>query len=228
MRHSRFPSSPSSFQTFAHEGFRPWPDLDRDHVLWRATDRHVRRSTGVVPLRVPADKIGFVAERAARLQARFAAELWDGHPAPRDGTGRLVEAYPAAALAVWGLPHRGYKNGGEAQSVRSTILDGLAHTLPWLDLAGVWTECLESDHLLDAVISAAIGTLVRLGRAAPIADPEMAAIEGWIRLPLPTVVTTPTAQDVEGLRPCPGRPGVELTRSPQTRAPRGVRRRAGR
>ena len=93
----------------AHHSFRAWPgSTDRTAMTHRLTDHRTRPTTGRMPLSVSADLLGVVGMRAALLQRRWADEVW-GAPAERDGSGVLVETYPAAALSAWGVEHRGYK-----------------------------------------------------------------------------------------------------------------------
>ena len=98
----------------AHSSFSPWPGgADRSTLTHRETDRAIRQHGIRQALSVSADKLGSVAMRCALLQRRWADEVW-GRPAPRDGSGRLVETYPAAALAAWRLDCAGYKNRQDA------------------------------------------------------------------------------------------------------------------
>lgn len=171
-----------------HRELRPWstttdPAAQRRQLSKRVTDESVRRAVGLTPLSVSADRIGACAMRAARLQTLF-ARAW-GTPAPRDGSGRIAEVYPAAALKVWALPHRGYK-GTKGRGARREILDGMRAQAPWLDLAEVAEGCLGSDDELDAVISALVALAVRLGATTlPGTPAEVGATrsEGWIHVP---------------------------------------------
>ena len=83
----------------------------------RVTDLVVRQAR-LVPLRVSADRIGHVAMRCACLLARFAQQ---GHEVSRDGSGMIVEVYPAASLKVWELPYRGYKQPGDTQTLTGKL-----------------------------------------------------------------------------------------------------------
>ena len=92
----------------AHEDREPWPGTkDRRSLTHRHTDNVVRDHGRGQPMSASADLLGHVAMRCALLQRDW-AERWGG-AAPRDGSGRLVEVYPAAALRAWHLPERGYK-----------------------------------------------------------------------------------------------------------------------
>jgi hypothetical protein len=77
----------------------------RRQLTTRETDRVVRTETKLVPLSV-ADRIGHVAIRCAGLLARLARL---GQPVDRSGCGTVVEVYPAASWARWGILHRAYK-----------------------------------------------------------------------------------------------------------------------
>jgi hypothetical protein len=86
----------------------------------RRTDLVVQAATGISPLSVSADLIAHVALRCAGLLA----ELGDLGVDVGRVDGRVVEAYPAAALRIWGLTSRGYKS---AQN--RVTLGGLVDTL---------------------------------------------------------------------------------------------------
>lgn len=149
-----------------------------DDVAWKRTGAGKRR-----PLSVSADKLGIVAMRAAGLLARLA----EGGPAvPRDGSGSVVEVYPAFALIQWGLAQEGTYKGQGATAARSRILAGLEAGLD-LELSDrVRDRCAASDHDLDALISAVVARAAARGLTeAPATDHEraMAAVEGWMHLP---------------------------------------------
>ncbi|MGJ5894599.1 DUF429 domain-containing protein [Streptomyces niveiscabiei] len=149
-----------------------------DDAAWKRTGAGKRR-----PLSVSADKLGIVAMRAAGLLARLA----EGGPAvPRDGSGSVVEVYPAFALIQWGLAQEGTYKGKGVTAARSRILTGLEAGLD-LELSGrVRDRCTASDHDLDALISAVVARAAARGLTeAPATDHEraMAAVEGWMHLP---------------------------------------------
>jgi hypothetical protein len=121
--------------------------------------------------------------RCARLQTLW-GEGW-GSLEDRSGRGRLVEAYPAAALRQWGLPYRRYK-GRERTAEREALVDSLVREAPWLNLGDAEAVCLASDHALDAIVSALVAMAARLGLTRPpttSADMALAVREGWIHLP---------------------------------------------
>lgn len=131
-----------------------------------------------------------MAFRCARLQTRLADELWNGVLAPRDGTGRLVEVYPAAALKLWGLPYRGYKPAGsgkaeQGRAVRGEIVEGLAERLG-VGVGKLPGECVVNDDVMDALVSAMVVTEVIKGKTVkPVTEQERAAamVDGWMHVP---------------------------------------------
>lgn len=175
----------------AHAAGGPWPGRDapdpdefRRSLRLRATDEAVAAATGLTPLSVSTDRIGVTAMRCALLLDRLARQ---GIDVARDGSGRVAEVYPAAALRRWGLAHRRYKSGVGAVAERAAIVDGLLARAPWLRL-GRHRRDLEGHHdLLDALVSALAARAVALGRTAgpPDALGAQAAREGWIHLPRP-------------------------------------------
>ncbi|MBK6669736.1 MAG: DUF429 domain-containing protein [Actinobacteria bacterium] len=171
----------------AQQRFGRWPGTeDRRPLTHRHTDAVVRANGWGQPMSVSADKLGSVAMRCALLQREWASE-W-GRAAPRDGSGRLVEVYPAVALLAWGVGRPGYKGSGDdARRVRESILAAIAEaTHDWLDLAGISEICIASDHSLDAVVSALNAVAAGIGASrAPESDEERdrALVEGWIHVP---------------------------------------------
>lgn len=149
-------------------------------LRFRATDLHVHAETGIWPLSVSSDLIGIVAFRAAGLCTR----LRPGRP-DRDGSTGVIEAYPAAALQVWGIDRSGYKEPG-ARAKRGEILDALIHHHE-LD-PGTFREALiADDDCLDALVAALVGDAFARGQTAPIPTDlrDRARREGWIHLPVP-------------------------------------------
>ncbi len=157
------------------------PDLRvgwrREYVL-RATDRWIHDNLGLVPLSVAADRIGHTAIRLAALMAR----LGDHIRSPLDGSGAVAEVYPAAALKVWGLPHRGYKRGVNAAG-RNALVDEIQAVAPWLELGVHEAAVRASDDALDAVVCALISRAVTKGLTEPPQDAALALVEGWIHVP---------------------------------------------
>ena len=170
-----------------HAG-QPWPDVTPASLCYRTTDVHIERRLRELsrwrrPLSVASDRIAIPAMRAARLLTRLAER---GFAVDRSGAGRVVEAYPAAALEVWGLPSRGYK-GAKGAVVRAEIFAELERrTGGWLRLDAFTRQtCCASDHALDALVAALIARAAMRGlcERPPAADADSAAREGWIALP---------------------------------------------
>jgi hypothetical protein len=138
--------------------------------------------------------IGVVAMRCAWLLSLY--EKRHGQ-APRDGSGRLVEVYPAAALKVWGQEPTGYK-GKKGAGKRAVLVDWLSTaTAPWLTAAeGVWRLCSDGDDALDAVLASLVarGAAVRQCSPIPVQLRSAANREGWIALPLPGSLSHLTQQ----------------------------------
>ncbi len=173
-------------------------------MRFRTTDRAVRQLTSetrgvkLSPLSVSSDRIALCAWRAAGLLHRHAVR--SGTPFDRSGQGSaLFEAYPAAALASWGLPFKGYKSGSggaakkkAAAAKRQDILCAIeAEAGAWLALDRLpgWREKLtETDDSLDAFLCALIAKAAHEGHTAkPEPGQERCARdEGWIHVPAPS------------------------------------------
>ena len=153
----------------------------RRGLALRATDLEVHRRTGLTPLSVATDRIAHPALRWAGIEARLRAEGLDTR---RDGAGQICEVYPAAALRIWGLAHRGYK-GAEKGAPRAALVDALDAQLPALDWNGHREQCAAEEDALDAVLAALIAREVDHGRAVPPPAEQrgLARQEGWIWLP---------------------------------------------
>ncbi|MCJ1705661.1 DUF429 domain-containing protein [Rathayibacter sp. VKM Ac-2926] len=152
----------------------------RRRLAYRETDRAAREVTGRWPLSVSTDRLGMTAMRCAELLDAFAAT---GEDVDRSGGGRLVEAYPAAALRLWGVDTTGYKTRPEAVAL---AVEALRRAAPWLVLpADAAALMARSDDAFDAVIAALNARAHALGRTVPVPDAlrEAAQAEGWIALP---------------------------------------------
>lgn len=102
----------------------------------------------------------------------------------------LVEVSPKGTLAVLGFT-RPYKKHLHEREARAGILEALSPDLSFAP--GVWREqCVQSDHLFEAVVSAYTGFLwAREGWTAPLPWAERNPCDGWIWIPPP-----PAAADV--------------------------------
>jgi hypothetical protein len=191
----------------------------------RDTDRFVHKvvaanaGKSLWPLSVSSDRIAVCAWRCARLLSRYAGEAgWhvDRIGVPRrsgaDGApkvsgqyrlvapGGVVEVYPAAAFALWGLEFKGYKRGSSADTApaaakrRAEILHTIQElAAPWLSLSeDVRTRCATSDDCLDSLVAAFVAFAAGVDRTfVPIANQRAAAQrEGWIHLPAPDSLST--------------------------------------
>ncbi|HTT58999.1 MAG TPA: DUF429 domain-containing protein, partial [Acidimicrobiales bacterium] len=184
----------------SHRTSARWPayehrssDKIRQTLCYRTTDLYVQEHLNMTPLSVSSDRIGVVAMRAARLQSLW-VRRWGGVE-ERDGTGRLIETYPAAALSVWGLrqPHgTPYKGGraSERETRRETRREILARivgeTHAWLSIDDdVRVGAVNSDHIFDAVICAlvALAARAKLTGEVPSDARDAARREGWIHFP---------------------------------------------
>lgn len=152
----------------------------RRRLAYRETDRAAREVTGRWPLSVSTDRLGMTAMRCAELLEAFAAA---GEEVDRSGGGRLVEAYPAAALRLWGVDTTGYKTRPDAVALAVAALRGAA---PWLVLPPEAAALMvRSDDAFDAVIAALNARAHALGRTVPVPEELRVAAEaeGWIALP---------------------------------------------
>ncbi|KZX22292.1 DUF429 domain-containing protein [Rathayibacter tanaceti] len=167
----------------------------RRRLAYRETDRVAREITGRWPLSVSTDRLGMTAMRCAELLDAFAAR---GEVVDRSGGGRLVEAYPAAALRLWGVETTGYKTRPEAVVL---AVDALRRAAPWLEVPPSALALMRrSDDAFDAVVAALNARAHALGATLPV-PPELRAAaeaEGWIAVP-----TGPLAElaGPSGLRP---------------------------
>jgi hypothetical protein len=197
-----------------------WPhDATSEALRFRETDRFVRdaikheRGVSLSPLSVSSNWIAACAWRCAgllrqhhqrsdRALDRISTPLANGLDGPPDderasgsvATRGVVEVYPAGALAMWGLPHRGYKTSQRttaqaARERRDAILAQLESEADgWLELDADSREaCLRADHALDALISALVACAAATGETlrADIGQRGAAQREGWIHLPEP-------------------------------------------
>ncbi|HJL16643.1 MAG TPA: DUF429 domain-containing protein [Sandaracinaceae bacterium LLY-WYZ-13_1] len=162
-------------------GERPrqaWTTGLRDRLRFRRTDAWVKERTGRWPLSVSSDLIAVPAMRCALLLDRLGVT-------DRSGDGRVFETYPAASLACFDLPARGYK-GRRGRERRRALVKALVARTPWIE----WTRrqrerCVAEDDALDALVAALVAGAAHRGlteRPSP-EDRAAARREGWIHLP---------------------------------------------
>ena len=164
---------------------RMWPiayrHSDNASYRYRRTDLWVWKNLGTSPpLSVSADRIALPAMRAAALLSRLP------HPTARDGSGVVVEVYPAAALRRWDLRSRQYKRKENSDARRELVARLLAETT-WLsvDSSGV-DLCIASDDALDALVAALVARAAATGLVEPIPREDLTSAlrEGWIAVPI--------------------------------------------
>lgn len=164
-----------------------WPPPDKRSFRLRRTDLYVhdrvldQAEEHLWPLSPSTDRISLTAWRLAGL--REAAHERSHVRFDRAGGDQVVEAYPAAALLLWGLPRAGYKSDPEA---REQLLAALEAAAPWLAWEPAAREaCADSDDCLDAVLCALVARAAALGltEQPPAEALELARVEGWIHLP---------------------------------------------
>lgn len=171
----------------AHHQGKGWPPssvappLDRLPLRYRLTDRVVMAGGGR-PLSVSSDLIGVAAMRGARLQHLLVAA---GVPVDRSGvTGRVVEAYPAAALRAWGLASSRYKGPVHVAACRSLAAELAARCGAVGRAAAAALEGCD-DNALDGFVCALVARAVLVGLTTRPAEEqaEVARREGWIHVP---------------------------------------------
>ena len=108
------------------------------------------------------------------LLHRAGRPMW---PWSSAGPGLLVEAFPAAQLQTWGLPHVKYDGRSRAaKEVRETILEGLSRRL---HVGGWEAKLLQSADALDSVLCAFAAVAVTT-RKVTLPEPENIETEGWV------------------------------------------------
>jgi predicted nuclease with RNAse H fold len=135
----------------------------------------------VHPLAVSADRIAAVAMRGAGVLSRLSKQ---GRDVTRDGSGLVVETYPAAALRSWGLPSQSCKGRGKREALAASV-DALEAGAPLLDLGVVREVIRESDDVFDAVVCALVARARVLGLVSlpPLGSEARARRKGWMCLP---------------------------------------------
>ena len=101
------------------------------------------------PLSVSTDRIALPAMRAAALLSRESERV------ALDGSGVVVEVYPAAALRRWGFPSMGYKHEEHLAARRELINAFVQQSTAWLSLREEELAlCEHSDDAFDALVAA--------------------------------------------------------------------------
>jgi predicted nuclease with RNAse H fold len=165
-----------------------WPaDYTHSESLayrYRRTDLWVWRALKTSPpLSVSTDRIAIPAMRAAAVLSRLPERV------VLDGSGVVVEVYPAAALRRWGFTWRGYKRRDKADARRLLVERLFQGTARWLSVGPAEAErCFASDDAFDALIAALVARAAAVGLvdAVPEEDKAVARSEGWIAVPKAT------------------------------------------
>lgn len=115
-----------------------------------------------------------------RLLERSGCPIWPWSPSVAPGL--LVEAYPAAQLRAWGLPHQLYADASAAAARnRATIIRALRQRV---ELGPHEEKLAASADALDAVL-AAFAAVAVTRRALYAEPPAIAGKEGWIAVCAP-------------------------------------------
>jgi predicted nuclease with RNAse H fold len=161
------------------DGMRALRLRDTDRWITANAERETEQGAKCYPMSVSTNLIAIPAMRMARVLGAT----------KRNGDDKVIEVYPAAALFVWDLPHRGYKGGGsEERTVRSELVRGLRANAPWLSADdAAWARIHENDDVLDALIASLVARAKACGLCKESEDSQSdnALREGWIALPLP-------------------------------------------
>ncbi|MGZ4788683.1 MAG: DUF429 domain-containing protein [Terriglobales bacterium] len=175
---------------YRHHAKRSWRPARLANLRYRATDRFIVEKTRRWPLSVSTDLISVPALRAAAIVANF-----EGFDLDRSGSAKIVEVYPAAALRVWGFVASRYKGANRA-AARIALVDSLrAETNSWLlGSDHCFDVAISDDNILDAFIAALVARAAVLNLVHPIPRRlrRAARTEGWIALPLPGSLASPS------------------------------------
>jgi hypothetical protein len=164
-----------------YSAHRKWLGLTTKKLQFRSTDFFIHSKTGRWPLSVSSDRIGIATFRVANLIHQLGEEV------NLDGSGKLVEVYPAAALRIWGYDATGYKKKDGAQKRCELAQKLVGRTAQWLHIRNEQNQlCNASDNALDALVAALVAraSACRLTEPLPSALKRRAGIEGWIALPM--------------------------------------------
>jgi hypothetical protein len=134
------------------------------------------------PISVCAEKLGRTAARAAWLLSQMAEAGFD---VSRDGSGRVLEVYPAAALWLWGVARGPYgKETPDHRERRRRMVACLRERAEGLlDIPDV-SEVAVSPHRVDALVAALLARAAHLRPPSiPAKHDQIAREEGWIYLP---------------------------------------------
>ena len=138
--------------------------------VWRQLRVNVRSTLWGRDKREPRGGAAF-ATACLTLLANSKRPVW---PWAKAGPGLLVEAFPAAQLRCWGLPHDGY-DGNETK--RDEILEGIKERINLPETFR--SKCRSSADALDAVLCL-FAAVAAVSGVAPCEDSGSWKREGWI------------------------------------------------
>ena len=193
--------------------FKAPDDLDqRRQLAYRLTDINVGQEVAKkwgqdnelgevnqwahMPLSVSSNFLGLTAMRMASLSAKLATV---GTTIDKSGnSGKVIEVYPAASLAMWGLPNKGYK-GADKRGDLGELVDKLQSEAPWLDLEDEQEDehlklCRKWDDAFDALIASLTARAHHVQGGPDIGKLSARVVEreGWIVLPRGELADLPT------------------------------------
>ena len=181
---------PDEFVSFVSKYHRDElaPHVSRDDFRYRFTDTFVRREAGKNPLSASTDRIGIVAHRTAQILAEL--EGCDVLPFRANGNStKVIEVYPGATLAAFGLPHTGYKPSRSLRKVdpaevRATIISELS-AVGVSFTKETRVKCQGQTDALDACICALTAREFLNGSTWNPPEDKLALVarEGWIFFP---------------------------------------------
>ncbi|MCG5053157.1 MAG: DUF429 domain-containing protein [Myxococcales bacterium] len=140
----------------------------------RATEVYLHRRRSLLPHETPVQSTGPLAARAMHLARALAGTHQRGES--------LIEVLPKATVSLLRLP-KPYKRHIRERETRVAILAALEGELAFAP--GVWREeCVQSDHVFDAVICALTAFLwARDGWRKPDDLADLPSEDGWIWVP---------------------------------------------
>ena len=137
--------------------------LRQTEEYWRQRGMNVRSTLWAGPR-------GGAAMTAACLKLLYEADL-PISPWERSRPRLLVEAFPAAQLYQWGLPHEAYNRNTEKESaVRRSLVGSLAARIELGKFRGMLEHCADA---LDAVVCAFAANAVATGHALCYAEDSL-------------------------------------------------------
>ena len=179
---------PEAFVSFVsqHHYKKSATEADTPAFSYRRTDQFVRAKTRKTPLSVSTDKIGIAARRMACLISRL--RRCEIVPFSSNGSRtKVIEVYPAATLAAFGLSEPGYSSRlaqkrDSSAAARRRLISELSN-LGLRTTDAVKASCENSGDALDAAICAFTAHLYLSGSTWAVPDDEVIRREGWIFFP---------------------------------------------